>query len=99
MNTYLAYQANLAYVFSDYKWLPRHYHWRYHPRRKWELRTPMNALMAGPSAGGPWEPSDPAPRSVSVRFFDAVCPPHERRIINTRDVKPAIYWSSGRVIF
>ncbi|KAJ6622714.1 hypothetical protein B0H10DRAFT_2162713 [Mycena sp. CBHHK59/15] len=43
-----------------------------------------------------WPPSnipkagDDAPRSVSERWFDIVCPPEERRIINSTDVKPAV---------
>lgn len=63
-------------------------------------RTPLNALISGPSAGGAWDPADPSPRSISNRFLDKMCPPSERRIINTRDVKPAIYWEqNGAIIF
>src|SRR5258708_25754708 len=99
MNSYLSYKANRSYVFQDYVWRPNFYHWRFHPRRKWHLRTPLNALIAGPTAGGPWDPSDPAPRAISERFFNTVCPPHERRMINTGDIKPAIHRASGRVVF
>ena len=61
--------------------------------------TPINALLAGPSAGGFWDPGDNAPRSISETWFNTVCPKSERRIIYTGDVKPAIYWESGDVIF
>ncbi|KAL0563237.1 hypothetical protein V5O48_018836, partial [Marasmius crinis-equi] len=60
-------------------------------------RTPLNAIIAGPTAGGLWEAGDEAPRSITG--FETVCPQSERRVINTRDVKPPIAWSQGDVIF
>ena len=100
MNTYLAYKSKRTYVFHDYIWYSNFYHWRDHPNRPSMPSTPANALLSGPSVGGPWDPSDPAPRSISKRFLDTVCPPFERHIINTRDVKPTIpNNSSGRSIF
>ena len=62
-------------------------------------RTPLNALIAGPPAGGLWDPDDSAPRSISEHWFNTVCPESERRIIFTGDVKPAVYWETGDVIF
>lgn len=62
-------------------------------------RTPLNALISGPSAGGPWEEGDKAPRSISEAWFDVVCPKNERRIIHTRDVKSEVNWADGKVIF
>lgn len=62
-------------------------------------RTPLNAIISGPAAGGPWDAGDDAPRSISERWFEVVCPAKERRIINTRDIKPAIQWSMGDEIF
>ncbi|KAG5220895.1 Myosin [Salix suchowensis] len=67
--------------------------------RRWP-RTPLSALIAGPTAGGPWNAdSSHMPRSVTEKYFDKVCPPSERRLINTKDVKPAINEASGIVIF
>jgi len=100
MNTYLAYKSNRTYVFQDYIWKIEYYPWEHHPKRPGQPRTPLSALITGPSAGDAWDSGDPAPRSISDRFLDQVCPPSERRIINTRDVKPAIYWEpSGKKIF
>ncbi|KAF4617862.1 hypothetical protein D9613_005727 [Agrocybe pediades] len=65
----------------------------------WIPSTPLNALISGPSAGGPWEEQDGAPRSISEGWFDVVCPKLERRIINTRDVKPEVNWADGKIIF
>jgi hypothetical protein len=100
MNTYLAYMSNRTYVFQDYLWRLEHYPWANHSERPHTPRTPLNALISGPSAGGAWDPTDPFPRSISDRFLDKVCPPSVRRIINTRDIKPPIYWEqNGRIIF
>jgi len=100
MNTYLAYKSNRTYVFQNYIWNRQFYPWRKHPSRPRVPHTPANALLSGPSVGGSWDPSDPAPRSVSERFFEKVCPKHERRIINTRDVKPTIpNFDSGKSTF
>ena len=99
MNTWLAYKSKRAYVFQDYVWNREHYPW---PMAKYMLsrpRTPLNALLSGPSAGGLWDPDDNAPRSISEEWFDIVCPKSERRIILTADVKPAVFWETGDVIF
>ena len=99
MNTWLAYESKRAYVFQDHIWNLEHYPWpkeKYRDSRPW---TPVNALLSGPPAGGLWDPDDNAPRSVSEHWFDTVCPKSERRIIFTGDVKPAVYWEPGNVIF
>jgi hypothetical protein len=104
MNTWLAYKSKRAYVFQDHIWNPDHYPWSWRSylrslitlTRPW---TPLNAFIAGPSAGGSWDPGDNAPRSISEHWFNTVCPKSERRIIFTGDVKPAIYWEPGDVIF
>ncbi|KAK7054400.1 hypothetical protein VNI00_003594 [Paramarasmius palmivorus] len=95
MNAHLAYVSGRAYVFQDYYWKEDYYAWP-----EWQFRsrppvTPLNALIAGPAAGGPFEPNDPAPRSISERFFDIVCPPSERKIVRTTEVKPATWGKPG----
>lgn len=97
-NTWLAHGSGRAYVFHDFIWERSHYPWRVANNASPPL-TPLNALVAGPYAGGPWVPTDLAPRAVSEEYFDLVCPKNERRFINTRDVKPALSNSDGRVIF
>ncbi|KAF8155253.1 hypothetical protein K438DRAFT_1862851 [Mycena galopus ATCC 62051] len=95
MNAHLAYVSGRAYVFQDYYWAPNHYQW---PKEKWvavDPHTPLNAIVSGPVAGGPFEEGDPAPRSVSKEWFDDVCPKSERRYINTREVKPLVAQSPG----
>ncbi|KAJ7205855.1 hypothetical protein B0H12DRAFT_1034925 [Mycena haematopus] len=95
MNAHLAYISGRAYVFQDYYWAHEHYQW---PKEKWvefDPHTPLNAIVSGPVAGGPFEPGDPAPRAISKDWFDVVCPRSERRYINTRDVKPAVAQAPG----
>jgi len=101
MNTWLAYKSNRACGFQDYIWKRGYYPWPWWKERLWPWvpHTPLNALISGPSAGGPWDHGDQAPRSVSERWFDIVCPKQERRIINSEEVKPAIQWETGDVIF
>ena len=99
MNTWLAYKSKRAYVFRDHVWSLDHYLW--HSLKYWwsRPRTPINAFISGPTAGGSWDSDDNAPRSISEHWFNTVCPKSERRIIYTGDVKPSIYWESGDVIF
>lgn len=99
MNAHLAYVSKRAYVFQDYYWKPEYYAWPEAQFLEYPPRTPLNAIIAGPVAGGLWEEGDDAPRSIHEKWFDVVCPQSERRIINTRDVKPAVQWSMGNEIF
>ncbi|KAK7053527.1 hypothetical protein R3P38DRAFT_2850795 [Favolaschia claudopus] len=95
MNAHLAYASGRAYVFQEYYWATEHYPW---PKEQWvavDPHTPLNAMISGPVAGGPFEPGDPAPRSISSDWFEVVCPRSERRYINTRDVKPAVDGAPG----
>ncbi|KAJ7162950.1 hypothetical protein C8R46DRAFT_1101970 [Mycena filopes] len=99
MNLFLAHTSRRAYVFSALLWEPSHYPWPPVQHPEGGPRTPLNALLSGPLAGGPWDPADPAPRSVSETYWDLVCPRDERRIINTQDVKPALAGKGGAEVF
>lgn len=99
MNTWLAYASNRAYVFHDFAWVDSHYPWSISSYRQLSPRTPLSALISGPSAGGPWDKGDPAPRAVSEAYFNIVCPKQERKVINTRDIKPSLRDADGIVIF
>ncbi|GLB38170.1 hypothetical protein LshimejAT787_0500350 [Lyophyllum shimeji] len=101
MNTHLAYESKRAYVFQPFVWKEEHYTWPKSKYRNGEHlpQTPLNAIISGPTAGGPWDVGDDAPRSISAEWFDVVCPKHERRVINTREVKPVIGWADGIDIF
>ncbi|KAF8882036.1 hypothetical protein CPB84DRAFT_1851375 [Gymnopilus junonius] len=100
MNTWLAHASNRGYVFHDFLWTKSHYPWpaSSYPH-DWIPRTPLNALISGPSAGGPWEEGDTTPRAISEAWFDVVCPKSERKFIHTRDIKPQLSSADGKVIF
>jgi hypothetical protein len=99
MNTQCAYEAKRAYVFQDYYWKREYYHWQDSLKHNWHPRTPLSAIISGPSVGGPWDEGDPAPRSIHSDWFDVVCPVAERRIVNTRDVKPWTADSPANEVF
>ncbi|KAF7326048.1 SH3 and PX-domain-containing 3 [Mycena kentingensis (nom. inval.)] len=49
------------------------------------IHIPLNALIAGPAAGGPLfadASDDPSRRAISLEYFDAVLPPTERAEID-----------------
>ncbi|CAK5269822.1 unnamed protein product [Mycena citricolor] len=95
MNAHLAYISGRAYVFSDYMWAWEHYAWPHEQHPPGGPRTPLNAIVSGPMAGGPWASDDPAPRSISAKWFDVVCPLSERRLLNTTEVKPFVLSKPG----
>ncbi|KAL0064338.1 hypothetical protein AAF712_008784 [Marasmius tenuissimus] len=94
MNTLLAHESQRAYVFQDYYWKGSYHPWLIPPITFSETRrhpqTPLSALISGPSSGGPWEPNDSAPRSVSARYWEVVCPKEKRKVYYTRDIKPFV---------
>ncbi|KAK7044367.1 SH3 and PX-domain-containing 3 [Favolaschia claudopus] len=86
MNTHLAYLSQRAYVFPDY--IPRD-----HPPfpdtldngTRHMLHVPMNAFVSGPTGGGPFSADGPdslVRRSVSEKWWNVVCPPHEVVVVN-----------------
>ena len=99
MNNYLAYRTNRAYVFSDFVWKREYYPWPEEKARNWPPISPLPSLISGPTVGDPWPANDPAPRSISGEWFEVVCPPERRKIINTREIKPYIREAGGREIF
>ncbi|KAJ7046483.1 hypothetical protein C8F04DRAFT_938835 [Mycena alexandri] len=99
MNLHLAHASHRAYVFSPFLWAPEHYPWPAPQHPPGGPRTPLNALLAGPLAGGAWDPSDPAPRSVSEAWWDVVCPRDERKIVYTQDIKPLLVGKDALAVF
>ncbi|KAJ6529733.1 hypothetical protein B0H19DRAFT_1193152 [Mycena capillaripes] len=90
LNTDLAYRSQRAYVFPDY--LPRD-----HPPfpdslengTRHYLHVPMNALVSGPTGGGPLssdgESDSLMRRAVSKEWWDIVCPTAEVVVVNVQD--------------
>ncbi|TEB34365.1 hypothetical protein FA13DRAFT_1753877 [Coprinellus micaceus] len=83
-----------GYVFQDYVWKQDYYPWD--ESKAWEVpsRTPLPALISGPTAGGPWEVGDSAPRAIHQKWWDVVCPKDKIKVIWTHEVKKKydIHW-------
>lgn len=96
MLNYLAYRSERACVWQDYIWEREHYPWK--KRLPWggRPRTPLPALIGGPTVGAPWPENITAPRSIHYKHWLVVCPPEKRRIIWTHEIKKKydLYWSS-----
>ncbi|KAG6827606.1 hypothetical protein H0H92_011145 [Tricholoma furcatifolium] len=99
LNAHLAYESKRAYVFQDYVWQPDFYPWPKSQRQQNPPHTPLSALIGGTVVGQPFDEGDDAPRSVSAKYFDKVCPWHKRRIIHTGDIKPGLAWKQGDETF
>ncbi|KAF8177010.1 hypothetical protein BJ912DRAFT_1132794 [Pholiota molesta] len=99
MNSFLAYKSNRGYVFSDFVWKVEYYPWPMDKAIEWPPRTPLSALISGPTVGAPWPVNDTAPRSISEEWWEIVCPPERRRIISVREVKPKVADLPGDQIF
>ncbi|KAF6744716.1 hypothetical protein DFP72DRAFT_64830 [Ephemerocybe angulata] len=102
MLNYLAYKSKRAYVFQDYVWKMDYFPWEEYMAWTVHARTPLPALIAGPTAGGPWPAGDPAPRSVHQDFWDIVCPPERVKVIWSHHVKKEfdLHWTpTSKFIF
>ncbi|KIY64478.1 hypothetical protein CYLTODRAFT_358404 [Cylindrobasidium torrendii FP15055 ss-10] len=101
LNAHIAHESGRGMVFQDYIWETEHYPWKLTKTwcSQWPPVTPLNALLYGPVAGGPWEATDPTPRFTHTEFFDIVCPRNERRILLTSEVKDGMNEADGRVVF
>lgn len=91
LNTYIAHEANRAYVFTpfttdlnDNDFVPieadsQLYAFGY---KVGPARVPLTAFVNSPTTGAPWPPGDRTPRSVSLEWWDHICPPNERLHLN-----------------
>lgn len=61
--------------------------------------TPINALISGPTAGGPWDPEDTAPRSVHVDYWVQACPESERHMIDGKVLREAVKGEDSASIY
>lgn len=95
MLSYLAYESKRAYVFQDYQWQLEHYPWKNVVPPGAPPRTPLPALIGGPTVGAPWPEHIKAPRSIHVSHWEVVCPPEKRRVIFTHHIKKQfdLHWT------
>lgn len=95
--SYLAYASNLSFVFEDYTWSHSPLPWTIYDFALRPARIPLNALISGPTAGGPMPSAPDAPRAVSAEFYMHVCggPDAKRHVISSQN---APYDADGSVI-
>jgi len=91
---HVAWRTNRAYVFQEYYWEKNHFPWK----TTENPRTPFNALVAGPVAGGPWGAGDKTPRSISAAWFDIVCPREKRKIVSASLAKNPVRYQNGDLV-
>ncbi|KAJ4467241.1 hypothetical protein J3R30DRAFT_2070848 [Lentinula aciculospora] len=82
---YVAQQSHRSYVFEDHVWSQSPLPYTLYDFALRPSRIPMNAFISGPSAGGPFPDGSIARRAVSLEFFNTVCRPEERIVINTKE--------------
>lgn len=101
LNTYIAHEANRAYVFTPFTWnleknefveieADSHLATFNSGYRVRPARVPLTAYLDCPTTGAPWPPGDPNPRSVSDEWWNNVCPESEQLHINTTVVNEAL---------
>ncbi|EIM84587.1 uncharacterized protein STEHIDRAFT_100601 [Stereum hirsutum FP-91666 SS1] len=84
--SHLAYLTNRSYVFEDYTWSHSPLPYALYDFALRPTRIPLNAFIAGPSAGGPMP--DHSPRAVSTEYWDAVCGDAEDVVVvSSRDAR------------
>lgn len=83
----LAYVSNVSFVFEDYTWSHLPLPWTIYDFALRPARIPLNALISGPTAGGPMSSAPNAPRAVSAEFYEQVCggPESRKYIISSLD--------------
>jgi hypothetical protein len=80
--SYLAYLSQRSYVFEDYVWSHTPFAYTIYDFALRPARMPLNAFIAGPTAGGP---TSHGPRAVSAEFWESVCPKESRHVISSKD--------------
>jgi hypothetical protein len=68
--SYLAYVSNVSFVFEDYTWSHVPLPWTLYDFALRPTHIPINAIVSGPTAGGPMPD---APLAVSAEFYQHVC--------------------------
>ena len=71
--SYLAYVSNVSFVFEDYTWSHISLPWTLSGFALRPTRIPLNAIISGPTAGGPMHSAYQASLAVSAEFYERVC--------------------------
>ncbi|PPQ97873.1 hypothetical protein CVT26_013042 [Gymnopilus dilepis] len=83
----LADKAGLGYVWDDYTWDPNVIDYSYFNGKKITARKPISTLLSGHVLGIGSSSDSGAPRAISSRTYEGVCPLDERVYIDRETVK------------
>ncbi|EEB94666.1 hypothetical protein MPER_06484, partial [Moniliophthora perniciosa FA553] len=84
LNNVLQEVVGRAFVFEDYTWSHLPFPYTIYDFSLRPTRIPLNAYISGASSGGVVSADQsPSMRSVSLEFFDLVCPKEERVVISS----------------
>jgi len=95
LNSEIARLGRRTYVFADVVWdpntnesyvkmpdEPEHNHLA-HGAKYRAARLPLRAFIDAPSSGSAWPQGVAAPRAVSVAWYERMCPPGRRYLVDT----------------
>ncbi|KAG8925484.1 hypothetical protein FRC02_009624 [Tulasnella sp. 418] len=84
--SHIAYLSNRGYVFQPYIWDAQTSSKAVLDGRQWRSsRIPLRAFISGPTAGGQFSAADHSPRSVSVQWWEKICPPERRTVLDVAE--------------
>ncbi|KAF9260588.1 hypothetical protein L218DRAFT_1002551 [Marasmius fiardii PR-910] len=94
--SFLAHKSGRVYVFEDYTWSHLPFRYTLYDYALRPTTLPLNAIISGASAGGITSPDGANTfRSVSLEFFDSVCPKQERVVIDCAEAPTESEVSQG----
>ncbi|KIO23715.1 hypothetical protein M407DRAFT_107536 [Tulasnella calospora MUT 4182] len=83
--SHISYLSQRSYVFQPYTWDAKTKANAVLDGRSWRSsRIPLNVFISGPTAGGAFAKGDPTPRAVNVGWWEKVCPPEKRTVLDVR---------------
>lgn len=83
--SHISYLSQRSYVFQPYTWDAKTKANAVLDGRSWRSsRIPLNVFISGPTAGGSFAKGDETPRAVNVGWWEKVCPPGRRTVLDVR---------------
>ncbi|TDL18005.1 hypothetical protein BD410DRAFT_512341 [Rickenella mellea] len=94
---HLAYASGRSFVFDPYTWnRDMNENFTLYNNKLIPSRIPLNAIIAGPAAGAPFDADNLSPRAVNREYFEAVC--KSPRLLTGDDVPDAVWSGDGDFI-
>lgn len=98
LNSEIARLGGRTYVFADVVWDPNtnesyvkmpdepERNHLAHGAKYRAAKLPLRAFIDAPSSGSAWPKGVRAPRAVSAAWYERMCPPERRHLVNTREI-------------